>query len=154
MVDFPAAIMPVTTIRAGWLAIKGCDLVLWTIGCLPELYSVIPTARGDEPTIGRPGNGIYVVAMAAIGHQWEASLSVPDLDSMIPTAGSDVTTIGRPGQRSDFVAVAVIGEQRQFRFSIPDAHRVISISSGNEAAIGRPGNSVDYSIDYFTVFIV
>src|SRR6266568_3553232 len=81
--------------------------------CIPDLYSLIHTCRGDEIAIWRPAHGTHLIRMTVIGYN--ASSSIPDLHSLIPGARGDELTIGRPCHRIHSICVTVIGVGKAFQ---------------------------------------
>src|SRR5512142_2169959 len=108
--------------------------------CVPELYPLISTPRGDAAPIGRPGQSVDPTGMPTIGAQRGSGGRIPDLPSLIIGPARDAPAIGRPGHRIHrerpipshvYVGwmalrlVGVIHEELSPGGCIPDLHGVI-----------------------------
>jgi hypothetical protein len=107
------------------------------------LYAAIPTARGNIPAFGGPGQCIHSIAMPFVGIEYSSSSCVLDLHSMIPTARGNIPAFGGPGKGAHFIGVSHVVEEKLARQGFPDSYRFVSTSSSNEASIRRPGQRLN-----------
>src|SRR5258708_5243193 len=99
----------------------GVDAQGLTGARIPDLDGVVPTARGNELTIGRPRQRTHHIFVSFIGGEASTCACIPDLHRAVPTARSNVLTIGRPRHSIYIIAMSMIdavrikGKERHFR---------------------------------------
>jgi len=110
----------------------------------PYLHGMIPTARGNIPAIGRPGQRTDFIGVSLVGEEKLARKGFPDSYRFISTPGSDEASVRGPGQCLNDTPRIFFGEVVKC-FScqcVPDQYRVVPISRGNVLTVGRPGHCV------------
>src|SRR5260370_41170835 len=78
---------------------------------IPDLRRAVPTARGNELTVGRPGqrtHGIFVPSVGGKEGPWAFS---PDLRRAVPSAREKHLTAGTPGHCSSEIAPPIVNKR-------------------------------------------
>ena len=108
---------------------------------IPDLDGSIPATRGNECTVGGPGETVDEPAVAFIREEHFSSLGIPDLHGRIKTRGGNIEVVWRPLHVTDDIVMVLIGEQMLPGCSIPDLDHGGIAGRGDAGAIGRPGNT-------------
>jgi hypothetical protein len=112
-------------------------------GCRPHLHRAVPTARGNVPAVGRPGQRTHLIGVSFVDEEKATLVSIQDVHRAVSVPGSDVASIRGPGQRPyDASCISGVLEKLFSCFYVPDLHRVVPVSRGNVLAVGRPGDRV------------
>src|SRR5689334_15544721 len=101
----------------------------------------ILTGRGKPCPIRRPGHGLNLVCMTAIGHN-ALIRNAPYLHSFVPGIGYKAPAIRRPSQCMHLFEMGTMEETVAIG-DIPHMEHPILSPGGECCAIGRPSNHVD-----------
>src|SRR5258708_28202436 len=90
---------------------------------IPDLRRAVPTARGNELTVGRPGQRTHGIFVSSVGGKEGPCACIPDLRRAVPTARGNELTVGRPGHCIYVIAVPIVGKE-------PGSRRLGTVDAG------------------------